>query len=114
MTAVATWMAVAQIGAMPVGVDIDAERRCMDPAKARGALGPRTRAIVAVHLFGQPADVDGLSELRARPGCRWSRTPRRLTARRSAGAAVGSLGGVRRVQLLSRRRTSARSATPAR
>jgi dTDP-4-amino-4,6-dideoxygalactose transaminase len=60
MTAIATWMAVAQIGAIPVGVDIDPERRCIDPVRAQAALGARTRAIVAVHLFGQPADVDAL------------------------------------------------------
>jgi dTDP-4-amino-4,6-dideoxygalactose transaminase len=67
MTAVATWMAVAQIGAVPVGVDIDAERRCIDPAKAVDALSANTRAIVAVHLFGQPADVDELSQIAAIP-----------------------------------------------
>jgi len=60
MTAVATWMAVAQIGATPVGVDITPATGGMDPAAARAAIGPRTRAIVAVHLFGMPADIVAL------------------------------------------------------
>jgi dTDP-4-amino-4,6-dideoxygalactose transaminase len=65
MTAVATWTAVSQIGAIPVGVDIEPRRNGMDPERARAALSPRTGALVAVHLFGQPADVDSLSALAA-------------------------------------------------
>jgi dTDP-4-amino-4,6-dideoxygalactose transaminase len=63
MTAVATWAAVSQIGAVPVGVDIEAVRNGMDPDGARAALSGRTRALVAVHLFGRIADVDGLAEV---------------------------------------------------
>lgn len=63
MTAVATWVAVSQIGAVPVGVDIEPVRNGMDPDSARAALSERTRAVVAVHLFGRIADVDALGEV---------------------------------------------------
>lgn len=61
MTAVATWMAVSQIGAVPVGVDIEPQRNGMDAELADAAIGPRTRALIAVHLFGQPADLSRLA-----------------------------------------------------
>jgi len=60
MTAVATWMAVSQIGAIPVGVDIEPDRFGMAPDLARAALTPRCKALVAVHLFGHPADIQRL------------------------------------------------------
>lgn len=60
MTAVATWMAVAQIGAVPVGVDIRSDGG-IDPERVAAAIRPgRTRAVVGVHLFGHPCDVAGL------------------------------------------------------
>jgi dTDP-4-amino-4,6-dideoxygalactose transaminase len=63
MTAIATWMAVSQIGAVPVGVDIEPLRNGIDPKAARASIGPQTRALVAVHLFGQPADIAALAEV---------------------------------------------------
>jgi dTDP-4-amino-4,6-dideoxygalactose transaminase len=68
MTAVATWMAVTQVGAIPVGVDIDRARRGIDPLLAEAAVSRRTRALIAVHLFGQPADVEALAEVADRAG----------------------------------------------
>lgn len=63
MTATATWAAVVQAGAVPVGVDIEAEGCCIAPELAAAAITARTKAIVAVHLFGHLADVGRLSEL---------------------------------------------------
>lgn len=60
-TAVATVNAVERAGALPVLVDIDPQTYTMSPAAARAAITPRTRCILPVHLYGQPAD---LSELR--------------------------------------------------
>ncbi len=49
--------------AIPVFADVDAETFCLDPAAVERAITPRTRAIVAVHLFGQPCDVRALAQL---------------------------------------------------
>jgi len=62
-TFVATVEAIAATGARPVLVDIDPATRCIDPAAARAAMGPRTTAVVAVHLYGRPAPMDELGAL---------------------------------------------------
>ncbi len=54
---------VAQCGLVPVLVDVDPHTLCMDPAAARAAMTPRTRAALAVHMLGQPTRVDALREL---------------------------------------------------
>lgn len=58
MTAVATAVAIEDAGGAPRFVDIDASTRCMDPAALRAAIGPRTAAIVPVHLHGFAAPMD--------------------------------------------------------
>jgi dTDP-3-amino-3,4,6-trideoxy-alpha-D-glucose transaminase len=67
-TAAATWMAIALAGADPVGADVDARTGLVDPAAAAAAIGPRTRALVAVHLFGRLAPVGELRRLAHRHG----------------------------------------------
>jgi dTDP-4-amino-4,6-dideoxygalactose transaminase len=67
-TAVATWMGVTALGAKPVGVDVDLTRWGMDPALIEAAVTPRTKAIIPVHLFGQPADMDPINEVAAAHG----------------------------------------------
>ena len=69
-TFVATWLGVAQTGATPVPVEVDLDTYNLDPERVEAAIGPRTRAIVAVHLYGQPADMDPLAELAAAHGLR--------------------------------------------
>jgi dTDP-3-amino-3,4,6-trideoxy-alpha-D-glucose transaminase len=66
-TAFPTWVAVAQAGARPVAVDVDAATMQIDPAAAAAALGERTRAVVPVHLCGAPVDVPVLREKLAAP-----------------------------------------------
>ena len=51
------------VGARPVFVDIDAHTFCIDPAAVAQALTPRTAAIVAIHTFGHPADMERLTEV---------------------------------------------------
>lgn len=92
MTAVATWMAVAQIGARPVGVDVDPERCAIDPDLAARAVGPRTRAIVAVHLFGQPADTPRLAAVASAAGVPLIEDAAQAHGARVDGVRVGSLG----------------------
>jgi dTDP-4-amino-4,6-dideoxygalactose transaminase len=53
-----TALAISAVGAKPVFVDIHPDSHNMDPQKLEAALGPHTRAIMPVHLYGQPADMD--------------------------------------------------------
>ncbi len=62
-TALATVTAIEATGAAPILVDIDAETFTLCPAAARAAITPRTRALVAVHLYGGAADMDALQGL---------------------------------------------------
>jgi dTDP-4-amino-4,6-dideoxygalactose transaminase len=62
-SAVATAAAIELAGLKPVFADIDRRTRCMDPAKAEALIGPETRAIVLVHIYGQPADVPSILSL---------------------------------------------------
>lgn len=63
MTFVATTNAILHTGAIPVFADVDPATGLLDPAAAAAAVTPRTRAIVAVHLYGQMADVRALRAL---------------------------------------------------
>jgi dTDP-4-amino-4,6-dideoxygalactose transaminase len=67
-TSVATVAAIEMTGAKPVLVDVELPWFTIDPNAAASAVGPRTRAIVAVHLYGQPADLTGLQALCGRCG----------------------------------------------
>ena len=59
-TALATIAAVIATGATPVLVDVDRRDWTIDPERVRMAITPRTKAIVPVHLYGQPADMDAM------------------------------------------------------
>lgn len=62
-TAVATIAAVEMAGAVPVFADIDPTTFTLDPIQVDEAFTPRTRAVIAVHLYGQAADLDSLSAI---------------------------------------------------
>jgi dTDP-4-amino-4,6-dideoxygalactose transaminase len=65
-TAVATVAAIIATGATPVLVDVDAASYTIDPAQVEEAVGPRTKAIVAVHLYGLPADLNAIAAIAKR------------------------------------------------
>ncbi len=67
-TFVATASAVLYAGALPVTVDVTADTYCLDPKLAEAAVTARTKAIVAVHMGGHPADLDALGDLAKRKG----------------------------------------------
>ncbi|MGO9898385.1 MAG: DegT/DnrJ/EryC1/StrS family aminotransferase [Solirubrobacteraceae bacterium] len=92
MTAVATWMAVAQVGATPVGVDIEPRSHGIDPRWAQAAIGPRTTAIVAVHLFGQPADMSALATVARTAGIPLIEDAAQAHGARIEDRMTGSLG----------------------
>ena len=62
-TFVATASAVLFAGALPVMVDVSPETHCIDPNLVEAALTPRTKAIIAVHMGGHPADLDRLGQI---------------------------------------------------
>src|SRR5574344_2234600 len=59
-TFVATTEAIGIVGAKPVFVDIDKDTFNLDPSKIEAAVTPRTKAIIPVHLYGQPCDMDAI------------------------------------------------------
>jgi perosamine synthetase len=63
LTFFATAAPVRQVGAVPVFVDVDPTTYCLDPAAADAAITPRTRAILPVHLYGHPVDMDELAQI---------------------------------------------------
>jgi perosamine synthetase len=69
-TWVATANAVAYTGATPVMVDVEAEGWCLDPSSFEAAVTPRTRAVIPVHLYGQPARMDRIMDIARGRGLR--------------------------------------------
>jgi len=67
-TFIATTEAISQTGARPIFVDVDPVTCNMDPTAIEDAITPRTKAIVPVHLYGQPADMDPILDIAARRG----------------------------------------------
>jgi perosamine synthetase len=68
LTFVATANAVTHCGAKPVFADCDADTWCMSPKSVERLIGPRTRGIVPVHLYGTPCNMPALTELARRHG----------------------------------------------
>jgi dTDP-4-amino-4,6-dideoxygalactose transaminase len=67
-TFVATVSSIVYTGATPVLVDVEPATLTLDPRALEAAIGPRTKAIMPVHLYGQPADMDPILEIAARHG----------------------------------------------
>jgi dTDP-4-amino-4,6-dideoxygalactose transaminase len=62
-TFIATTEAISQVGAKPVFVDIRPDTYNMNASKIQRAIGPRTKAVIPVHIYGQPADMDPILEI---------------------------------------------------
>jgi len=67
-TFVATVAAIEYAGARPVLVDVEPDYWTMDPARFEAAITPRTKAVIPVHLYGQPADMDPILDIARRHG----------------------------------------------
>jgi dTDP-4-amino-4,6-dideoxygalactose transaminase len=68
MTFIGTAWAISYVGAKPVFVDIDPARRTMSPSNVEAAITPRTKAIIPVHLYGMPAEMDRIKSIADRHG----------------------------------------------
>ncbi len=91
-TFVATVAAIGYIGARPVLVDIHADSFTADPACIEAAITPRTRAIVPVHLYGQPADMRPILDVAQRHGIAVIEDASQAHGARYEGRRVGGLG----------------------
>ncbi len=91
-TFAATANSVALTGATPVFVDIEASHFCLDPAAVEAAIGPRTRAVMPVHLYGHPADMPGLREVCERRGLLLLEDAAQAHAASIDGVPVGAWG----------------------
>jgi len=91
-TFAATANSVALTGATPVFVDIDPASFCISVEAARAAVSPRTRAIMPVHLYGHPADVEGLSSLCSQHGLLLIEDAAQAHLATFAGRPVGTWG----------------------
>lgn len=90
----ATANAVRLAGADPVFVDIEPDHFCLDPAAVAAAVGPRTAAVMPVHLYGHPADMDALTALASRHGLLMAEDAAQAHLAALHGRPVGAFGGV--------------------
>ncbi len=93
-TAVATVAAIESAGASPVLVDIEPDFYTLDPAKLEAAITPRTKAIIPVHLYGQPANLDPILDIARRHGLRLIEDCAQSHGALYKGQRVGSFGDV--------------------
>lgn len=93
-TYIATWIAVTQAGGTPVPVEPDERTFNLDPDRVEAAITARTKVILPVHLYGQPADMDALGRIAARHGLRILDDAAQAHGARCGGRRIGGLGDV--------------------
>lgn len=91
-TYIATWLAVSQCGAAPVPVEPDAHTFNIDPALIEAAITPRTKVILPVHLYGQPADMDPILAIARKHGLRVLEDGAQAHGARYKGQRLGAHG----------------------
>jgi dTDP-4-amino-4,6-dideoxygalactose transaminase len=91
-TYIATWLAVSYTGAVPVPVEPDERSYNLDPLRIEQAITERTKVILPVHLYGQPADMDPILEIAKRHGLKVVEDAAQAHGSRYKGRRVGSLG----------------------
>ncbi|HEY5799757.1 MAG TPA: DegT/DnrJ/EryC1/StrS family aminotransferase [Burkholderiaceae bacterium] len=93
-TYIATWLAVSQCGAIPVPVEPVEGTSNLDPALIEAAITPRTRVILPVHLYGQPADLDPILAIARKHGLRVLEDGAQVHGARYKGKRIGGHGDI--------------------
>jgi len=91
-TYIATWLVVTHAGASPVPVEPDIRTYNINPAKIEQAITPRTKAIMVVHLYGQPADMDPINDIAFKHGLKVIEDCAQAHGARYKGRRAGTLG----------------------
>jgi dTDP-4-amino-4,6-dideoxygalactose transaminase len=91
-TYIATWLAVTHVGAVPVPVEPDESTCNIDPLRLQAAITPRTRALIAVHLYGQAASMEAIMAIARARGIKVLEDAAQAHGARWNGRRVGSLG----------------------
>jgi len=94
MTFIATAWAISYVGATPVFVDIDPVRRTLNPDNLEAAITPRTKAIVPVHLYGMPAEMDRIMAIAEQHGLPVVEDAAQAHGARYRGKRVGQFGQI--------------------
>jgi dTDP-4-amino-4,6-dideoxygalactose transaminase len=93
-TFIATCWAITYAGARPVLVDVDPETLTIDPQRIPAAVTARTRAIIPVHLYGQPADMDPIMDIARQHRLAVVEDACQAHGARYKGGRVGSIGDI--------------------
>ena len=91
---IATWLAVSSVGAKPVPVEPDPITHNIDPTQIEAAITPQTRAILPVHLYGQPADLDVILIVARCNGLRVIEDAAQAHGARYKGKRIGAHGDI--------------------
>jgi len=91
-TYIATWLAASYAGATPVPVEPDEHTYNIDPMRIAAAITPRTKAIIVVHLYGQPADMDAINAIAKKHNLKVIEDAAQAHGARYKGKRVGTLG----------------------
>ena len=91
-TYIATWLAVSQCGATPVPVEPDERTYNIDPERIEAAITPRTKVILPVHLYGQPADLNPILDIARKRGLRVLEDAAQAHGARYRGRRIGGHG----------------------
>ncbi len=91
-TFIATWLAVSHCGATPVAVEPDINTHNINPNLISDAITSRTKAVIPVHLYGQPADMDPINHLAQQNGLVVIEDAAQAQGAMYKGRRVGSLG----------------------
>jgi len=91
-TYIATWLAVSQCGATPVPVEPDARTFNIDPSRIEAVITSRTKVILPVHLYGQPADLDPILAIARKYGLKVLEDGAQTHGARYKGKRIGAHG----------------------